>query len=94
MNEYSSNGVPLIKINNIGYGNILIDDMDYLPEDYLEKYPNLVLNKNDILLALNRPITNNKLKIALLKNEDVPSILYQRVGKIILKNDNLYYLFI
>lgn len=83
LNEYSSTGIPLIKIDNIGYGRIKWDNISYLPEEYKDSYSDIVLEKDDILLALNRPITNNKLKIAMLKETDIPAILYQRVGKII-----------
>ena len=83
LSEYSSTGIPLIKIDNIGYGKIKWDNISYLPEEYKESYSDIVLEKDDILLALNRPITNNKLKIAMLKETDIPAILYQRVGKII-----------
>ncbi|MGB9936459.1 MAG: restriction endonuclease subunit S [Methanobacterium sp.] len=85
--EYSKNGVPLIKIDNVSYGKIIWENKSYLPDNYLEKYPDLLLKEGDILLALNRPITQNKLKIAVLKKEDCPSILYQRVGKIIVDKE-------
>ena len=39
------------------------------------------VKKGDIVLALNRPMLNNQLKIAELKQSDVPAILYQRVGR-------------
>lgn len=85
--EYVEQGVPLLKIDNIGYGNIKWNNISYLPETYLKQYPLLKLNENDIVLALNRPITNNQLKISKLTSEDVPSILYQRVGKINVSSD-------
>ncbi len=84
--EYSNYGVKLLRIDNVSYGVITWDSIAFLPPDYLEKYPGLVINETDILLALNRPITNGKLKIAIAKKADVPSIIYQRVGKIIFLN--------
>ena len=85
--EYSKIGIPLLKIDNVSYGKVSWETKDYLPQDYLDKYPGLVLKANDIVLALNRPITNNKLKIAKLTKEDEISILYQRVGKIFVNED-------
>ena len=85
--EYSKIGIPLLKIDNVSYGKVSWETKDYLPQDYLDKYPDLVLKANDIVLALNRPITNNKLKIAKLTKEDEISILYQRVGKIFVNED-------
>jgi len=78
LKEYSKKGIPLIRIDNIQYGKINYENLCYLPESYLKKYKDFVLKKGDIILALNRPITNNELKIG--KVEIEPSILYQRVG--------------
>ncbi|EJR51877.1 hypothetical protein IIK_00419 [Bacillus cereus VD102] len=78
--EYTDSGVKLMKIQNVSYRKVIWDDVSYLPIDYLQKEAKLVLEKDDILIALNRPITNNKLKVAMINEEDVPSILYQRVG--------------
>jgi type I restriction enzyme S subunit len=35
-----------------------------------------------LVLALNRPVTNDQLKISQIQDKDAPSILYQRVGKL------------
>ena len=44
--------------------------------------------------ALNRPVTNDQLKIAKLTKEDSPSILYQRVGKLEFKKNEIDHNFI
>lgn len=80
LREYELEGIPLIRINNVMYGEIINEDLCYLPCSYLNNYKEFVLKKGDVLLALNRPITNNKLKIG--KITEGPSILYQRVGKL------------
>lgn len=80
LKEYSQCGIPLIRINNVTHGKISNEDLCYLPKNYLESYKEFVLNKGDILLALNRPITRDRLKIAIV--EEAPAILYQRVGKL------------
>jgi type I restriction enzyme, S subunit len=86
--EYSDMGIRLLQIEHVGYGKTEWNSSFFLPNDYLEKYREVVLLENDIVLALNRPVTNDQLKIAILKKEDVPSILYQRVGKLIVKDNN------
>jgi len=93
--EFVNKGVRCFKIDNVGFGEVIWDVVTFLPDDYLLKYKELVLKEGDIVMALNRPIINGKLKIAMLRNKDVPSILYQRVGKIIIKSQELsnYYLF-
>jgi type I restriction enzyme S subunit len=87
--EYCDVGIRLLRIDNVSYGQISWDSIAYLPLQYIEKFPNLVLSEGDILLALNRPITNNQLKLARLGAEDSPAILYQRVGKIEVTNSKL-----
>ena len=87
--EYTDVGTPLVKIDNVSHGYVKWDNISYLPDSYKEMYSDIVLKENDILLALNRPITQGMLKIAKLSANDVPSILYQRVGRIEFKSKNL-----
>lgn len=84
--EYTESGIPLVKIDNVGYGSIKWENKSFLPQHYLEDYPEIALSPDDILVALNRPITNGRLKLAMVNSVDVPSILYQRVGKIVFKD--------
>jgi type I restriction enzyme S subunit len=81
-NEFVDSGVRVLKIDNVMYGKIDWENQTFLPKRYLESHKELVLKKGDIVIALNRPITNNEIKVAKLSQEDTPSILYQRVGKI------------
>jgi len=80
--EYCDFGARLLQIENVGYGKINWNKNSCLPFDYLDKYPELHLKENDIVIALNRPVTNDQLKISKLTQNDEPSILYQRVGKL------------
>jgi len=82
--------VQCLKIDNVGFGEIVWDTASYLPIDYLSKYQKLVLKEGDLVIALNRPIINGQIKVGTIRKKDCPSILYQRVGKIALKNDNMY----
>jgi len=84
--EFVNNGVRCLKIDNVGYGEIVWKTATFLPTDYLQKFPELVLKEGDIVMALNRPIIDNKVKVGMLQNGDSPSILYQRVGKIVIKD--------
>ena len=81
--EYSGNGVRLFQIANVSFNKTSWDKVAYLPESYLydQKYQHLILHEGDIVMALNRPMLDMKLKVSQLSPSDVPSILYQRVGK-------------
>ena len=78
--DYSLSGIKLLQIANVSFGKVIWEQQNFLPEDFLYKYPDLVLNVNDVVMALNRPIINDNLKIALLNESDAPAILYQRVA--------------
>ena len=79
--EYTEDGVRLFQIANVSFGRVSWDKKVFVPEEYMEQHPNLILKAGDILMALNRPLLGKKLKVAQLGELDVPSILYQRVGK-------------
>lgn len=97
--EYSKSGVRLFQIANVSFNKTSWKKIAYLPESYLQKpiYKDLILNEDDIVMALNRPLLNRKLKVAKLSKSDVPAILYQRVGKFefdnkVMPNYFLYFL--
>jgi type I restriction enzyme S subunit len=93
--EFSELGIRVLKIDNVMYGRIDWENKTFLPEKYLESHKDLVLAEDDIVLALNRPITHNELKVAKLTKNDLPSILYQRVGKIkFMNNDNREFFYV
>ena len=90
--EYSNGGVRLFQIANVSFNYIKWDEIEYLPEDYVNKYPELLLKDGDIVMALNRPLLNDQLKIAQIRSSDTPAILYQRVGRFkFLREDNHRY---
>jgi type I restriction enzyme S subunit len=87
--DYSSSGVRLLQIANVSFNRVIWEQQNFLSEDFISKYPELVLQKNDIVMALNRPLLNGLLKIASLKEEDAPAILYQRVARFNLFRDEM-----
>ena len=87
--EFSDTGIPVLKIDNVMYGHIDWTTRTYLNKEYLNSHSHLILREGDIVLALNRPITNNQVKVGILGKDDSPSILYQRVGKFEFQLDSL-----
>lgn len=67
-------------------GDVSSNNWNYLPETFRTKYDNFLLKKNDIVLGLNRPITNGNLKIAQVPSTLDKSLLYQRAGKVEILN--------
>jgi type I restriction enzyme S subunit len=87
--EYSQKGIRLLQIANVSFGKIIWDDIIFVPNSYLSLYPELNLKYGDVIMALNRPLLRNKLKVGILQDSDVPAILYQRVGRFDLYDNRL-----
>ncbi|MGK0387126.1 MAG: type I restriction enzyme S subunit, partial [Patiriisocius sp.] len=90
-------GVKWLKIANVGIGSVKWDNnTTFLPKNFIERNHKYVLKEGHIVMALTRPILNNKLKIAAFNKEDGIALLNQRVAKLISKNKNdlkfIYYL--
>jgi type I restriction enzyme S subunit len=49
--EYVSEGVPVINVRNIGYGNILADDIDMVSEETVSRLSEHKLCENDIVFG-------------------------------------------
>jgi type I restriction enzyme S subunit len=90
--DYVFSGIPIINGESIQNGKIKLDDLNYLPESFCEKFNSFLVNTNDVVIGLNRPIINGKLKISLIPKDLNNSLLYQRAGKILnLKNMHSYF---
>lgn len=77
----------MINGESIQHGIINDDNLNHLPESFVQHYPEFLLKENDIVVGLNRPITNGNLKIARIPSKYNDSLLYQRAGKIVYKTD-------
>lgn len=80
--QYSKSGSRLLQIANVGYGYTKWDSPNYIPIELSESCSEYSMDVGDIVLALNRPITNDTLKVARIKKKDLPATLYQRVARI------------
>lgn len=75
--DYSSEGIPLIRIGNIYEESVLLnDDTVYLPSNYKDEYKNYLVEEGDILIALSGA-TTGKFGIYPFKE---PALLNQRVA--------------
>lgn len=85
--DAQNNGIKWLKIANVGLGSIKWNEKSFLPIEFEEKFSDYILKKNDIVMALTRPILGDKLKLAKMSKKDEPALLNQRVGKVVsLKN--------
>ncbi|WP_179952200.1 restriction endonuclease subunit S [Marinicella rhabdoformis] len=85
--DSKTRGCRWIKIADVGIGEIKSNNKSYLPSEYIDKYEKYCLNNGDYIVALTRPILNNKLKITKIGGLNKPALLNQRVGKVKSKNN-------
>ncbi|KPG70623.1 restriction endonuclease subunit S [Enterococcus sp. RIT-PI-f] len=87
LSDYVEFGISIVNGESINNGNVSSVNWNYLPEHFRKKYSNFILHTDDIVLGLNRPITNGELKIAQIPSYLNGSLLYQRAGKIKIVNN-------
>ncbi len=78
--DFCSDGVPVIKIANVSYGEFVEKTQEYLPIDFLERAKEFVVSPGDVLIALTRPITNNQTKVCEYPADAPVGLLNQRVA--------------
>jgi len=89
-----NNGAHWVKIADVGIQEMKIDNLTYLPNNYIHKYSDYILKEGDYVIALTRPILSGELKIARINKFFNNSLLNQRVGKLVsnANHDYVYYL--
>lgn len=83
--EFIDKGLRVIKITNAQQHKLVWDDINFVPQDFEEKYKDFVLKENDIILPMTRPIISTGIKVCRVIKEDLPCVLNQRVGRFVIK---------
>lgn len=68
----------VIKITNIQHDELLLEETEYLPENYAEIYSRFLIYYGDILFALTRPIISSGLKSTRVEVKNEIMLLNQR----------------
>jgi type I restriction enzyme S subunit len=86
--NYTTSGVRLVQIANVWKDKLTWDETTYISKENAVENSGFLLNKGDILMAMTRPIIKSleAVKIAIVKEEDLPCILNQRVCKFEITN--------
>lgn len=90
--DFSDSGVPVIKIKNISPPVVTLEDVSYVPESIAFQNARYILKKGDVLIALTGSHINQIASVVGRVGRvryDVTSVLNQRVGKIINKDDRV-----
>lgn len=80
--EFKSKGIKLLRNTNILPQRIYWDDLACLDFSQYDRYTTYQLSPGDLLLSLDRPIISSGIKVARVGENDVPSLLVQRVGRL------------
>ena len=90
-NQYSKNGIRVIRISDVQKGSISDNDVVYYPIELKREFENYLLNEDDILISL----TGNVGRVAILKPSNLPAALNQRVAALVTNsnviNKYIYY---
>jgi type I restriction enzyme S subunit len=91
--EFSEDGIPIIKIANLVDHRVILNDKDsYLPYNKIRFYQDFIIKEKDILVALSGSVG----KIGIVKGIKI-ALLNQRVGRFIISSkeiDNMFLLFL
>lgn len=89
--DFSDSGIPVIKIKNVCPPNISLDDLSYVPEPIAFQNHRYILHKGDVLIAMTGSHLNQIAsvvgRVGRVRYDDV-TVLNQRVGKIVNKDDS------
>ena len=94
--DFLADGVRLVQISNVNKHTLDWESINYLPNDYLEKYENFSLKVGDAVMAMTRPIIKSldAVKIAFVTEKDIPCLLNQRVGRFIINSENINHVYL
>ncbi|MBR6936108.1 MAG: restriction endonuclease subunit S [Prevotella sp.] len=88
--DFSDSGIPVIKIKNVCPPYISLEDLSYVPNSIAFQNPKYILKKGDVLIAMTGSHINQIAsvvgRVGRVRYDDV-TVLNQRVGKIVNKNE-------
>lgn len=82
-------GVKPIKITNVGVTEFSESTEEFLPNTFKDQFNNFSVKRNDIVMALTRPIINGGLKVCRVPESYDGALVNQRVAAITSENKNL-----
>lgn len=81
--EYESSGIPIVRIQNLQNEILDLDGAQCMPASRKNEFSDYLLHEGDLLIAMSGATTG---KIAIVKNENLPALLNQRVGRFLIKD--------
>jgi hypothetical protein len=78
---FEKTGIRLVRNANIGHGDLNWSNAAMVSEERAEEFERFALCEGDIVLSLDRPLITTGLKVARIRDQDLPSLLLQRVAR-------------
>ena len=90
--DYLNDGIRLVQISNVNKDTLDWDSINCVPQAFLQKYKDFELHVGDLVLAMTRPVIKSldAVKISTVSENDVPSLLNQRVGRFVVDRKKLH----
>lgn len=88
--DFSDSGIPVIKIKNVCPPYISLENLSYVPNSIAFQNPRYILRKGDVLIAMTGSHINQIASVVGRVGRvryDAITVLNQRVGKIVNKNE-------
>ncbi|HET7522203.1 MAG TPA: restriction endonuclease subunit S [Bacillales bacterium] len=82
--DFVDDGIPVVRMSNIKDGRLSFETAKYLPPHKIDSHRPFLLKEGDIILGMSGSIEN----FAVVKEQDLPAILNQRVGRFLVKDEN------
>ena len=86
---FVKSGVRLLRNVNVAHGVVRWDQTVRVTEERASEFERFELSEGDIVFSLDRPFIATGVKVARLSATDVPSLLLQRVGRVLFKGTHL-----
>ena len=80
--DFQKSGIRLVRGINVAPGKIDWTETVCLSVEMASEYGDYTIEEGDILVAMDRPLISNGLKLTCVTSSDIPSILVQRVARI------------
>ncbi|MBX9779862.1 MAG: restriction endonuclease subunit S [Chitinophagaceae bacterium] len=82
--DYRSSGIPLIRISNVTSKGLDKTNVIFVPKEFAFELKDYLANKDDTLIAMSGATTG---KCCLVKKDDLPCLINQRVGRFVVTNE-------
>jgi len=86
---FTNEGIRLVRNANVGHGNLDWSETERIPAERRKEFYRFELQSGDILITLDRPIISTGVKVARVREEDLPCLLLQRVARVQFKTESV-----